>query len=301
MSNHPVFLRLLGVSLLWGINFVASAYLLRDFSPIFLSYSRLILTSLFLLSIALINRKMHRPTKEEWIILLFVGLFGTLFNQFFYFIGLQHSTAGNASMILALSPIATTFLARAFLGEAVTLHKLIGAGLALTGVVCIVLFGGATLGVSKGDLLLLVAMLALSASLLFIRKLSGSMPSYDITILATVIGTVLMTPAAVWEASQGHMHVSQHASMWFILTLVAIFGQGLASFWWNQGISVVGASASSMFMNIPPFVAIVAAYLVLGDPIRTAQIIGGILIFTGVFISSRPKRNQDPKPLAGQL
>ncbi|UQZ83448.1 S-adenosylmethionine/S-adenosylhomocysteine transporter [Paenibacillus konkukensis] len=287
MSHRAVILRLLGVSLLWGCNYVASAYLLRDFSPIFLSYSRLVLTSLFLISVAFVNRKMKRPTLQEWLILIFAGLFGTLFNQFFYFTGLQHSTAGNASLIIALSPVATTFLARMFLGESITVNKLTGAGLALVGVVLIVLFGGKSIGISQGDILLVLAMLALSISLLFIRKLSSSMPSYDITILATVIGTVLMTPAALWEASQGQMHFSMHLTMWLLLTCVAILGQGLASFWWNQGISEVGASTSSMFMNIPPFIAIIVAYLVLGDAILPAQIAGGILILTGVAVSNR--------------
>ncbi|UJF32477.1 DMT family transporter [Paenibacillus hexagrammi] len=289
MTNSNIYLRLLGVSLLWGGNYVASAYLLRDFSPIFLSYSRLVLTSIFLLSIGLISKKMRRPTKQEWFILLFAGLFGTLFNQFFYFIGLQYSTAGNASLIIALSPVATTFLARLFLKETITLNKLSGAGLALIGVVLIVAFGGKAMGISQGDILILLAMLALSVSLLFIRKLSATMPSYDITILATVIGTVLMTPAALWEASQGHMHISLHLTTWLLLTCVAVFGQGLAGFWWNQGISVVGASTSSMFMNIPPFVAIIVAYFVLGDSISAAQIGGGVLILLGVTISNYRK------------
>jgi len=287
MAHQAVFLRLLGVSLLWGCNYVASAYLLRDFSPIFLSYSRLVLTSLFLISVALINRRMKRPTMQEWLILLFAGLFGTLFNQFFYFIGLQHSTAGNASLIIALSPVATTLLARIFLREAITVNKLTGAGLALVGVVLIVLFGGKSIGISQGDILLLLAMLALSVSLLFIRKLTTSMPSYDITIFATVMGTVLMTPAALWEASQGHMHFSLHLTMWLLLACAAIFGQGLAGFWWNQSISEVGASTSSMFMNIPPFIAIIVAYLVLGDTIQMVQIVGGILILVGVAVSNR--------------
>lgn len=287
MTNRAVLFRLLGVSLLWGCNYVASAYLLRDFSPIFLSYSRLVLTSIFLVSVALISRKLRRPSKQEWFILLFAGLFGTLFNQFFYFLGLQHSTAGNASLIIALSPVATTFLARLFLGEMLTLHKLSGAGIALVGVVLIVLFGGKSLGISRGDLLLIAAMLALSVSLLFIRKLTTTMPSYDITILATLIGTVLMTPAALWEASQGHFHMSLHLTMWIILASVAIFGQGLAGFWWNQGISEVGASTSSMFMNIPPFVAIIVAYFVLGDSIQAVQLAGGVLILAGVAVSNR--------------
>jgi drug/metabolite transporter (DMT)-like permease len=286
VKDQVVLFRLLGVSLLWGFNYVASAYLLRDFSPIFLSYSRLLLTSIFLITVAFISGKIKRPTGKEWGILLFAGFFGTLLNQFFYFTGLQNSTAGNAALIIALSPVATTILARVFLGEMITVYKLSGALIALLGVVLIVAFGGKSLGISFGDIYLLLAMLALSISLLFIRQLTKSMSSYDITILATVIGTVLSTPAAIMETIQGHLHISVHVTMWIILSAAAIFGQGLAGFWWNQGISVVGASTSSMFMNIPPFVAILVAYLILGDPIRGSQIAGGVLILMGVALSN---------------
>ena len=153
-------------------------------------------------------------------------------------------------------------------------------------VVLIVVFGGKSLGISHGDIFLLLSMLSLSVSLLFIRKLTQSMPAYDITILTTLIGTVLMAPAAGVEAALGHLHVSHHAGFWLVVTCAAIFGQGLAGFWWNRSISEVGASTSSMFMNIPPFVAIVVAYFLLGDPIRFAQIGGGILILLGVALSN---------------
>jgi drug/metabolite transporter (DMT)-like permease len=287
MSERLVMLKLLGVSLLWGCNYVASAYLLRDFSPIFLSFSRLLITSFFLLSIALIKGGLKRPTGQEWVLLCFAGIFGTLLNQLFYFKGLMHSTAGNAALIIALSPIATTFLARIFLKENITWFKIIGATLALSGVGFIVLYGGKTFGVSMGDVYILLAMLTLSISLLFIRKLTGSMASYDITIYAMVIGTLFMTPAAVIEFAQGQVHLSDQLLPWIILISAAVFGQGLAGFWWNQGISVVGASASSMFMNIPPFVAILVAFLVLGDPIQIVQIAGGVLILVGVAISNK--------------
>lgn len=296
MKDKMVLLRLLGVSMLWGFNYVSSAYLLKDFSPIFLSFSRLLLTSLFLLSIGLISGKMKKPTAKEWGLLAAAGFFGTLLNQFFYFTGLQDSTAGNAALIIALSPVATTILARPFLGEAITPFKLIGAFIALVGVAFIVIFGGQSLGISLGDIYLLIAMLSLSVSLLFIGRLTKSLSSFNITILATVIGTVLMAPAAGIEMLRGHMHISGHAGMWIVLVAAAIMGQGLAAFWWNQGISIVGASASSMFMNIPPFVAIVVAHFVLGDPIRASQLVGGLLILLGVALSNSKMNTHRLRP-----
>ncbi|QHT61484.1 DMT family transporter [Paenibacillus lycopersici] len=286
MPDRTVMLKLWGVSLLWGCNYVASAYLLRDFSPILLSFSRLVVMSLFLISVALVNKSMRRPTKREWLLLLWAGIAGTLINQLFYFTGLEHSTAGNAALIVALSPIATTLLSRIFLKEVISWSKYSGTVIALAGVVCIVLYSGKSIGISIGDINLLIATLGLSVSLLFIRKLTVGMSSYEITIYATVIGTILMTPAVGYEALSGQSHGSHQLMHWLLLIAVAVIGQGLAGFWWNRGIAVAGPSVSAMFMNIPPFIAIVVSHFVLGDPIKLAQIGGGVLILAGVAIAN---------------
>ncbi|MFB9329378.1 DMT family transporter [Paenibacillus aurantiacus] len=296
MSDRTVYFKLWGVSLLWGGNYVASAYMLRDFSPIFLSFARLVVMSLFLISVALINKSMRKPTAREWGLLLMAGITGTLINQLFYFTGLRESTAGNAALIVALSPIATTLLSRIFLKEAITGQKLTGAIVALIGVVCIVLYGGKELGISHGDVFLLIAMLGMSVSLLFIRKLTSAMSSYEVTIYATVIGTILMSPAVAVEAMNGDLHASHRVLTWVLLVCVAVIGQGLAGFWWNSGIAVAGASMSAMFMNIPPFIAIIVSHFVLGDPILLAQLGGGVLILAGVAITNMRRRlPREPK------
>ncbi|MGG1550155.1 DMT family transporter [Paenibacillus ferrarius] len=296
MLDRSVMLKLWGVSLLWGGNYVASAYMLRDFSPIFLSFARLVVMSLFLISVAMINKSMRWPKKREWGLLLMAGITGTLINQLFYFTGLKESTAGNAALIIALAPIATTLLSRIFLKEMITGQKLVGAIVALIGVICIVLYGGKELGISHGDVYLLAAMLGMSISLLFIRKLTTAMTSYEVTIYSTVIGTLLMSPAVAVEAMNGGLHASHRLFTWLLLICVAVIGQGLAGFWWNQGIAVAGASMSAMFMNIPPFIAIIVSHFVLGDPILVAQLGGGILILAGVAITNMKRRlPQEPK------
>ncbi|RIX50214.1 DMT family transporter [Paenibacillus nanensis] len=299
MLDRTVYLKLWGVSLLWGGNYVASAYMLRDFSPIFLSFARLVVMSLFLISVAIMNKSIRRPTKQEWGLLLMAGITGTLINQLFYFTGLQESTAGNAALIVALSPIATTLLSRIFLKENITGQKLIGAIIAFVGVVCIVLYGGKDLGISHGDVYLLIAMLGMSVSLLFIRKLTSAMTSYEVTIFSTVIGTILMSPAVAVEAVSGDLHASHQLATWLLLVCVAVIGQGLAGFWWNSGIAVAGASTSAMFMNIPPFIAIIVSHFVLGDPILLAQVGGGVLILAGVAITNMKRRK--PPELKSEL
>ncbi|MFC5406207.1 DMT family transporter [Cohnella soli] len=291
MSDRAVVFQLLGVTLLWGGNYVASAYLLTEFSPILLAFLRLTVTLLLLIGVSLWGGGIAKPNRQEWVLLVLIGVTSSLLYQIFYFVGLEHTSAGNAALIIALSPVATSFLARAFLKERMTGFKLIGALVALTGVAIIVLNGGKVTGMSTGDFFILLAMLMLASSVLFIRKATMTMNSRDVTLYATIIGVLLMIPAVGAEQLQSHLHYSDHSYPWVLLIVMALFAQGMAGLWWNHGISKVGASTSAMYMNIPPFVAIVVAYIVLGDPIRLAQLAGGALIVAGVMVSNLKKRS----------
>ncbi|MEH6993813.1 DMT family transporter [Neobacillus drentensis] len=288
LKNNKAFLSLFLVSVLWGCNYPISAYLLQGFSPVFLSTVRICFTSLFLIIVAMVHKGIRRPTSSEWKLLLGAGIFGTLINQTFYFTGLHHTTPANASLIIALAPIATIFLERIIFKVKFTLKKATGALISLMGVFSIIGVASGSFGISWGDLNIVVAMLCLSISLLFIRALSKTLNTYIITIYSTVLGSVLMIPAAGVEGIVSGTVISDSMIMWFLLISAGILAQGIAGFWWNKGVSEVGAGTASMFMNVQPFVAILASHFILGDPILVSQILGGILVLLGVFIANMP-------------
>ncbi|NRD79154.1 DMT family transporter [Bacillus sp. BRMEA1] len=287
-SQSKAFISLFLVSVLWGCNYPVSAYLLHGFSPVFLSTVRICFTSVFLLVVMIIHKGMRWPVKIEWKYLLGVGIFGTLFNQTFYFIGLHHSTPAKASLIIAMAPIATILLERFIFKVKLTVKKGIGALVSLLGVISIIGIGNGSFGISWGDLSVLMAMICLSISIMFIRGLSKTMNSYITTIYATILGSVLMIPAAGVESIAGGTLISHSLFMWVLLACAGILAQGIAGFWWNNGVAEVGAGTASMFMNIQPFVAILASHFVLGDPILLTQIFGGILVLLGVGIVNMP-------------
>lgn len=288
MKNNKALLSLFLVSVLWGCNYPISAYLLQGFSPVFLSTVRICFTSLFLIIVAIGQKGMRRPTSSEWKLLLGAGIFGTLINQTFYFTGLHHTTPANASLIIALAPIATIFLERIIFKVKFTLKKASGAIISLVGVFSIFGVASGSFRMSWGDLNIVVAMLCLSISLIFIRALSKTMNSYIITIFSTVLGSVLMIPAAGVEGIVSGTVISNSVIMWLLLISAGVLAQGIAGFWWNKGVAEVGAGTASMFMNIQPFVAILASHFILGDRILVSQIFGGLLVLLGVFIANMP-------------
>lgn len=288
VSHNKAFISLFAVTVLWGFNFPISAYLLQNFSPVFLSTVRICFTSIFLIGVAVINKGMRLPTSTEWKYLAGVGVFGTLFNQTFYFTGLHQTTPANASLIIAMTPIATILLERIVFKVKLTGKKAAGAVISLIGVFSIIGVAKGSFGISLGDLNIVLAMICLSISLLFVRGLSKTMNSYVITIFSTVLGSVLMIPAAGVEGIVSGWVISDSPLMWILLIAAGIIAQGLAGFWWNKGVATVGAGTAAMFMNIPPFIAILTSHFVLGDEILLSQIIGGVLVLLGVFIANMP-------------
>ncbi len=296
-EQKSALLVLLGVAMLWGFSYVVSAFLLHSFSPILLSFSKMCLTWLFMLSVLVKTGKQRWPTRKEWLIILLSSIFGTLIQQPLYFIGLQYSTAANASLIYAVAPLAAIILERIFLKVRLTGIKLLGGFLGFLGVLVIVSSGGASFRISMGDLLLLAAMLGMTISMLFTPLLAKSMSSVSIYFYSGPVGVLLMAPLAGGEALTGQIKASGDT---LVIVLLIVLGMttALSGVWWTQGVAVAGPGKAAMFMNIPPFISLIAGHFILGEPIYTAQLLGGVLVLAGVYITNSRRRGQGVPPVS---
>jgi drug/metabolite transporter (DMT)-like permease len=56
--------------------------------------------------------------------------------------------------------------------------------------------------------------------------------------------------------------------------------------WWNKGIEKVGASRAGIFMNGIPIFAMLLSFLLLGEEIAFTQILGSVMVISGVYLNS---------------
>lgn len=278
------YLLLLFCVTLWGSNFVFGSMLVKEFPPLFLADVRLVFTSLFLLSYAWITKKFVKIKPRELGLLILLGLIGTLANQTAYFNGLLTTDATTASLILSMSPIVTAILASLFLKEQFTRRMKIGSVLALMGTFCVVGVG-AGLSISKGVMLIVIAMVTFSSSMIIIRKLTETLHPFISTVYSTTVGTLFLTPAAMLTLDPGS-HISREIWAWAMLVLTAIFMQGICGLVWNQQLKVVGTGKAAVFLNLQPFVAMLVGFLLLGSHVTAIQAGGSLLIVTGVIVAT---------------
>ena len=69
-----------------------------------------------------------------------------------------------------------------------------------------------------------------------------------------------------------------------------ILSTGLALAMWSYGVKHAGAAQATMFQNLSPIVAIVAAWLWRGEGISNAQVVGGVMIIGGLIIMRHSRR-----------
>ncbi|HWR71616.1 MAG TPA: DMT family transporter, partial [Nitrospirota bacterium] len=98
-------LRLIFVSLVWGVNFAFIKYALRDFGPLSFTIARFLLAAAALFVLLMLRRVPLRVSREDRIPLIVLGLAGITFYSIFFMYGLRSTTASNSALLIAMSPL----------------------------------------------------------------------------------------------------------------------------------------------------------------------------------------------------
>jgi drug/metabolite transporter (DMT)-like permease len=217
---------------------------------------------------------------------LVVGVLGIFCFNLLLFWGLMSTSAINASLIISLNPIVTLFLAHLFLKSNINIKKLVGAFIGVLGVVYLLSKGNLVnlnnLTFSKGDLLILLAMVLSAFYHIWVKKYAVNISNPHFTFFTNLIcllSFIIITPFFISPHS-----INYELNFWIATITFGVFGTAFTYIFWNKGLRIIGASKAGVFMNIVPLSTGVIAVL-LGKNLNGFHIISGLLIFLGLLIS----------------
>ena len=272
--------------LLWSSAFTASKIALLDSPPLVLLAARYLTAGVILLGIAALLGPLPRLARRDYVILILVGLFLHALHLGFGFSGLSRVTSGFAVILLSTSPILIAFLAAIFLGERLTLAKLAGLALGITGVAIVFrsrLSGG--LEDPLGALFLMIAVSALVVGTVIYKRLApagGLWYGQSIQFLAAGIGVL---PFMFWlnDLSDVNLTTSLFLSWSYIVVFQAIGAYSL----WLYLVSHTSASAASSLLFLTPPLGLFFGWLVLDEPVAVMDLVGIIPIAIGIRLATR--------------
>ena len=178
--------------------------------------------------------------------------------------------------------------------EKTNIFQILGVIFSLCGVVVIITKANLTillnLNFNKGDLWMVVAMFSWAMYSALLRKKKFELSQTSLLEVIISAGLILLLPAYLIEMFLGF---KANINLPFILTLsyVVLF-PGLASFiCWIKGIAIIGPNRSGIFLHLMPIFSTALAIIIFKEKFMTFHLFGAILIITGIFLSSKKKKN----------
>ena len=275
------------ITAIWGLNVVFLKVLVENMPAQTMTAFRIMIAGVIALIIVLFTKELRRLTKREWTFTILGMIFGVMAHHLFLALGLQSIPASNASLILALVPIATAVLGVIFLGENLTKARITGFVLALFGVF---LIQGATVdafSLSIGEGMLFMSMFAQAISFIFIKKATATLDSKAVTTVMYLSGSLgLLILALVMEQSGLEGMAEASVGVYAVLFMSGIVATGIGHMVFNSAIQKIGASKTAIFNNFVPFFGVIFSVIFLKEVININQIIGFVFIVTGVLFGT---------------
>jgi drug/metabolite transporter (DMT)-like permease len=288
-------LSFIGIALLtWSSAYAAIAYALAWFTPGEVAFARLLLGSLCF-GLLMIVRRVPLPARRDWPQLALLGVIGLTAYHLCLNYAETRIASGTAAILISLVPAATAAMAAVWLRERVSARRLAGLGVALVGVVLVVLASGKQVKFEPMAALVLVSVLASAIYFVGQKPLFARNSMIGVTAFTFFAGTLGTLPFG-WDLPQAlavapWSHIA--ALLW--LGFAPTFAGYLA---WNAALRRASASQVSSFIYFSPPIAVLIGWVWLGERPGALTLIGGVITVAGVVLANARGRASPAAVLA---
>ncbi|WP_437649782.1 DMT family transporter [Sorangium sp. So ce362] len=227
--------------------------------------------------------------RRDWARYALLGLLGMGICGAGVYHGAASTTATNIGLIYAASPVIILLLSRAMFGDRLSRRQGLGAGLALTGVLVIVLRGDPAallaLSFSTGDLVILVAAISWALYTVLLKRWPDPLGvSARLTAIA-LAGVIVLLPLLGWELATRGPPDFDLRTVAAVLTLVLVPGVG-AYATYGYITQHLGPSRTGLLLYMSPVYTAVMAWMLLGEAFALYHWLGAALVLPGLFFAT---------------
>lgn len=282
---------LLLMAAIWGGNFYAVQYGTAHMPGLAFNTSRMALGALAMLVLTIATVREPWPSRADTMRLLAYGALGNGIYQWFFVEGLSRSRGGSASLILASSPALLALMGWATRTETLTRVLLMGVVLSVSGVAMVMLGDNAVAaargaGGWGGNALLVAAALSWAVYVTLLRPLTTRLNGLHLTLITLAGGLV---PLLVLTGRD--LAATEWASLgirtWGAMAYSGFGAIVVAYVIYYHGLKKIGATRTSLYSNLQPFVAILVAWQFQHDTPTFWQVMGFLCITGGLLLARR--------------
>lgn len=239
-------------------------------------------------ALTIARNKNYTPlTRQQWIGILILGLFGYYLSSLFDFVGLQYVSAGLERLILFLYPTFAVLINAAVFKQPVTrvqqialLLTYLGIGIAFIGELHI---DTGNPNFYWGSFLIFLCAITYSSYIAgsgYMVARTGAARFTSYSMLAATTGIFIH----FLIAGNNYHLLFQKTDLWGYGILLAIVATVIPTFLLAVGMKKIGTNNVAIISAIGPVSTILQAHFVLHEKIFAAQIAGTVLVIIGVLL-----------------
>ncbi|MFN8623080.1 MAG: DMT family transporter [Chloroflexota bacterium] len=273
---------LLGLlALVWGTHWSVVKIGLQDVPPLTYGALRVLLAGITMTVLLGARRKLHRPARADWTIIVSYGLIGVAGTIALMNLGLQHISAGRASILAYTLPLWVVPIMALVRRSWPTRTEVAGLTLGMAGLVLLLQPGAidwAAAGALLGAVLLLGNAACGAISLVHTRLHTWVETPLEVQPWQFLVALVPLTVLAI--AGGGTVDVTPSATLALLYSgvLATAFG-----YWASQSVAkVLGPLITGIGSLAVPVVGITVGAVWLGESVSSVELVGMLVTGSGV-------------------
>lgn len=286
-----LYLLLALTALFWGSSWIVVKSLTADLDPILIATGRFLLVSVMFIPVALwLHVKGERLEGKDVGMLILLGIFGVALLYILQYSGVNLTTAINASLMTTFNPTVTLLLSSFFLREKIDFKKVAAILIAFLGAFLVITNGDMNFGTKMSDItgsiLSLLSTCCWAVYTVMSKKAVGSHSAIFLVVYASIFGTLLLLPVAfLTPTAPKLLSLSLYDAGWlfYLAVTCTVFGY----FAWSYSLERIDASEAAIFIYLVPLSSILLSYIFLGERLAPYSALGAVLIFAGVYYSTK--------------
>lgn len=248
-----------------------------------IAFYRLFFTALIFFFPTLIyyHKDLKNLTRKELIYAVLAGVF-LAFHFITWFQSLKFTSVASSVVLVTIQPVFAMIGTYIFFKEVPSKIGVIGLILAIIGSI-VIGWGDFRIGDTAllGDLLAILGAFLVTLYWLIGQELRKKQALLPYTFLVYTTSSITLF---IYNTILDYDFLGYETKDWSIFLALAIIPTIFGHTVFNWSIRYVSATTVSMAILAEPLGAIILAYIILGEGINTTQILGGLVIVTGIII-----------------
>lgn len=270
--------------MLWSTSYVVTKMGVNDIPPLTFGAIRFLFAAGVAGLMALFILRVEPVPLKDLIRLAIGGFLGITAFFSLQNLGVQRTSASDATLLVASFPAITMLLEASFLKRQIAFMRLAGVGIAFIGVCLIIQHTATSAGAYqlKGNLILLASGLAWALYNFATQHVVQKYSTFTVIFWQTLAGALTFLPLSILEAETWQPpSVTGMMSALFL----GVFCSIAAFMLYGYGLKRIDPGSAVSLMNLVPVFGLILANACLKEAVSFIQVLGGLIVIGGVTLS----------------